>query len=125
MSPSVSQRLADVHPKSLGIKTLKGESRPNFLGLEEFRERFGRALGHALQLSGLTPQELAFRLWPSSESGAATISKWLNGKEPVPMALVACKAGDDFNAQFAVAYAAEFGGQATDVRTTITVRRLA
>jgi hypothetical protein len=117
MAPSITDRLADVHPPMLRAG-LRPEAKADPQKLADLRPVIGRLVERALELLGLTKQEAAYRL---QYADAGTISRWCSATErPLFDKLFTL---DGFDVAYVRAIAER--NPRIDVDTVITIRKIA
>jgi transcriptional regulator with XRE-family HTH domain len=106
----------------LRIRGLKGETRSKPLAEQEEAARYGRALERAIEDSGLTKQEAAFRLGYTEQS---MISRWIAGQENPPMPRLFVKLGERFKQAWVLQMAKQTNGVNVETVMRIAEAKLA
>jgi hypothetical protein len=115
MADSITDRLADVHPKMLAARS-EPDRKP--LAAQEWRRRVGITIDRALTLARLSKQEVSHAMGYRDQSA---VSRWISGVErPLLDKLFAV---DRFYDAWVIACAE--GNPRVEVTTAITIRRIA
>jgi hypothetical protein len=113
MSPTMSDRLADVHPQMLRAKG-EGDRKK----LADLRPAVGQLVARAFQLMGITKQDAAYQM---HYDDPGTVSRWCSGTErPAFDKLFTL---DGFNTAYVQAIAEQ--DPQLEITTAITIRRRA
>jgi hypothetical protein len=117
MAPSITDRLAGVHPQML-----RADSEGDRKNLADLRPVIGRLVERAFEVMSprLTKQDAAYRM---GYRDAGTVSRWCAGTERPSFDKLFAIAG--FSRALLLAMAEAEQDPAIDVTTTITLRRVA